>query len=286
MVSVAEPLSSGTSGTSVPLIDRVVRWSGWTLAGSVWASGAVFGLYMLLFFGGTALHGTLDRWNESLDFLHPANAPSATAGIGVHFLAGGLLLILGPLQLMGSIRRAYPALHRWLGRIYVAAAGIAGVGGLVFILVAGTIGGPVMNVGLAGYGVLVTLCSVKAYTEAQARRFERHRAWAIRLFSLVVGSWLFRIDYGFWFMIAGKVGHTHLFRGPFDYFMDFFFYLPNLVVAELFIRTRRMAPHSALKAGAAAVLVTASAFVLTASFYFAVQFWVPGMVSGVTGAPL
>ncbi|WP_205215032.1 hypothetical protein [Sphingomonas sediminicola] len=40
-----------------------VRWSGWVLAAVVWASGAVFGLYILLFFGGNALHGALERWN-------------------------------------------------------------------------------------------------------------------------------------------------------------------------------------------------------------------------------
>lgn len=264
----------------------VVRWSGGALVAATWVSGALFGLYILLFFGGAVAHGALDRWNESLDHLHPANAPAATAGIGFHFLAGGLLLILGPIQLIGRVRRAVPALHRWLGRLYVLSAGIAGIGGLTFILVNGTIGGPVMNVGFGLYGALVASSALIAYAHARARRFDRHRAWAIRLFALVVGSWLYRMEYGFWLMAFGPIGHAHDFRGPFDAVMAFFFYLPNLMVAEFFIRGRRDSGTVAMKAGASLVLLAATAFVVTATIYFTANYWGPGMVSGVTGAPL
>lgn len=253
---------------------------------ATWVSGALFGLYMLLFFGGTAVHGTLDRWNESLDNLHPANAPAATVGIGAHFVAGGLLLILGPIQLMGRVRRAVPALHRWIGRLYVLASAAAGLGGLTFILDTGTIGGPVMNAGFGLYGALVATAAVLTYVHARGRRDELHRAWAIRLFALVVGSWLYRMEYGFWFMAVGPVGHAHHFSGWFDKVMDVFFYLPNLAVAELFIRARQATRSTALKTGATAALLASTAFVVTATLYFTANYWEPGMVSGVTGAPL
>jgi len=263
-----------------------VRWTGWSLAAATWVSGALFGLYILLFFGGAAAHGALDRWNESLDHLHPVNAPAATAGIGFHFLAGGLLLILGPIQLIGGIRRAVPAFHRWLGRLYVLSAGIAGAGGLTFILANGTVGGPVMSTGFGLYGALVVTAAMVSYVHARARRLETHRAWAIRLFALVVGSWLYRMEYAFWFMAIGRAGHTTSFHGLFDHVMTFFFYLPNLAVAELFIRSRSGSGSNATKAGACAVLLGATAFVVTATTYFTANYWGPGMVSGITGAPL
>src|SRR3546814_11556108 len=90
--------------------------------------------------------------------------------------------------LFRSIRRAAPRLHRWLGRLYVGAAAIAGVGGLGFILVKGTIGGTVMDIGFAIYGALMILCAERAFTHARQRRFDAHRAWAIRLFALTVRS--------------------------------------------------------------------------------------------------
>jgi hypothetical protein len=97
----------------------------------------LFGVYILLFFGGTAFAGAADRWNEVLPELHDPATPLPVLAIGAHFAAGGILLLLGPIQLMGAIRRAAPALHRWLGRLYVGAAGIAGLGGIGFILAKG-----------------------------------------------------------------------------------------------------------------------------------------------------
>jgi len=256
------------------------------LVAASWISGVLFGLYILLFFGGTAFAGVADRWDEALPELHDPAVPLAVLAIGAHFATGGILLLLGPIQLIGAIRRAVPALHRWLGRLYVASAGIAGLGGLGFIVSKGTIGGTVMNVGFGLYGLLMVLCATLAFTHARSGRMERHRAWAIRLFALTVGSWLYRMEYGFWFLTAGRVGHTDNFTGGFDMLMAFAFYLPNLAVAELFIRARRTQPGLAQRLGAAAVMLGASAFVTLATFVFTTRYWGPGMASGVTGAPL
>ena len=49
----------------------------------------------------------------------------------------------------------------WDG-IYALAALLTGLGGLVFIVAGGTVGGPVMSVGFAGYGLLMVLASVEA----------------------------------------------------------------------------------------------------------------------------
>src|SRR3546814_15120152 len=101
-----------------------------------------------------------------------------------------MLLLLGPIQLIGPVRRAVPRLHRWLGRLYVGAAALAGVGGLGFIIVKGTIGGPLMDVGFGIYGALLILCAARAFHLARQRWFDPPRAWATRPFALPSGLWL------------------------------------------------------------------------------------------------
>jgi hypothetical protein len=265
---------------------RALRWSAMLLVTATWVSGALFGAYILLFFGGTAIRGMAERWNESLPGLQSADALPATAAIGLHFLTGGILLLAGPVQLIGALRRAAPAVHRWIGRLYVVSAGLAGLGGLGFIFGKGTIGGWWMDLGFGIYGLLMVSAAVLTYLHARNRELERHRAWAIRLFALAIGSWLYRMEYGFWFLVAGRVGHSSDFTGWFDMAMVFAFYLPNLAVAELFIRARERRRHAGLAIGAALVLLAATAFVVLATWTFTTRFWGPGMLSGVTGVPL
>ena len=261
-----------------------LRWAAMLLVAVTWFSAAIFGAYILAFFGGTALRGQSDRWNEALPLLHEAATPLATIAIGSHFVTGGVLLLLGPIQLIGRVRREVPALHRWLGRAYVLCAGLSGVGGLGFIFSKGTIGGPVMSAGFGLYGALMTLCAALTYASARGGRYERHRAWAIRLFALTVGSWLYRMEYGFWFLVAGRLGHQSDFGGGFDAVMAFFFYLPNLAVAECFIRARRAPRGSAFDVSAVLVLVAASLFVTLATWTFTADYWGPGMMSGLRTA--
>ena len=226
------PLGSRSRGMSATLL----RWSGIALVATVWASATLFGLYILAFYAGALAEGDLARWNEVLPRIYERDTPLATASIALHFAAGGLILVLGCIQLINAVRRHFPTVHRWLGRVYVAASMLAGVGGLTFIATKGAIGGTVMDIGFGLYGLLMVLAAVQTLRHARARRMELHRAWAVRLFALAIGSWLYRMDYGFWLLLADGAGHTDTFRGPFDHVMAFFFYLPNLLVAEAFIR--------------------------------------------------
>ncbi|MGO4862208.1 DUF2306 domain-containing protein, partial [Campylobacter jejuni] len=105
------------------------------------------GAYIVAFFGGAALRGTPEQWNASLPALFDRAGPVGTMAIGAHFVAGGVLLLLGPIQLIARLRTGWPGLHRWLGRVYVTAAAVTGAGGLGFIITRGTIGGPVMDIG-------------------------------------------------------------------------------------------------------------------------------------------
>lgn len=259
-----------------------LRWPVAALTVTVWVSSALFAVFILAFYLGALRQDDLSSWNAFLPGLHVDDgSTSATAGIGVHFALGALILLLGPIQLLSSVRERWPRLHRVAGRIYVASAILTGLGGLVFIVLRGTVGGPMMSMSFALYGVLMAATAVLTVRYAIRRDLIRHRAWAIRLFALAIGSWLYRMDYGFWFAIADGAGHTDQFDGWFDRIMNLWFFLPNLLVAEIFIRARTLAMAPALRIAAGSILLIATGFLLLATWYFFTQAWLPAMLWGL-----
>lgn len=272
---VAQVMDDGAN----TMADRLLWLSARLLVAVTWVSAGLFGAYILAFYGGAIADGRMEGWNATLPRLYVPDSPLSILSMGVHFLMGGVLLLLGPVQLIGAVRSRWPVFHRWTGRLYVLAAFLTGLGGLIFIALLGTIGGMPMNLGFGLYGLLVVLASVETFRHARARRMDRHRAWAIRLFALVTGSWLYRMDYGFWLMLVGKLGHAQDFSGPFDIVMAFFFYLPNLIVAEAFIQGRKLAAAPALRVLAALVLLLATGFVALGTFYFTKFYWGPPILA-------
>lgn len=254
----------------------VVRWAGAALAGTAWLSGCLFALYILAFYGGALFDGAIQRGQPARMF-DPA-ALRASIGIGLHLLAGAVLLLLGPIQLFAALRKRWPALHRWSGRVYASAAMLAGAGGLVFILAKGTIGGAQMDIAFAIYGLALMLAAGNAVRHARARRFDAHRAWAIRLFALVIGSWLYRIEYTGWRVFAGNLGHTATFDGPFDTAMLYFFFVPNLLLAEAFLRARRESAATWLQALSALAMAFAAALLAVLTYFLALRAWGPPII--------
>jgi hypothetical protein len=177
------------------------------------------------------------------------------------------------------VRYYAPAVHRWLGRIYVAAAAFAGIGGLIFIFFTGTVGGLVMDIGFGLYGALMMLCALQTYRYARRRKLDIHRIWAIRLFALAIGSWLYRMEYGFWFIVAGELWHTNTFHGFFDFLMSFFFYIPNLLIAEAYLRGGSKHAGNAAKYITATVMAVSVGLLTIATYFFAAKYWLPAIVT-------
>lgn len=249
------------------------------LVGVCWVSAAIFGAYILAFYGGALRGHRLEAWNSTLPELYAARSPMSTIGIGLHFAGGGILLLLGPLQLIAAVRTRAPRLHRWVGRIYALAALLAGAGGLAYIVAHGTIGGTPMDVGFGLYGALVVVAAIATVRHAMARDLARHRAWALRLFALAIGSWLYRVEYGFWALATNLAGHTRDFQGGFDALMDFAFYLPNLAVVELVLRGPTWGPRAEL--ATTIVLWIVTLLIAAATVFFTVLAWAPGIVAGL-----
>ncbi len=246
---------------------------------TVWTSTLLFGLYILAFYATSLVSGNPTQWNQTLPGLYDPNENIATTGIGFHFAAGGIILILGCIQLIDKFRIRFLNAHRWIGLFYVSSSIVAGFGGLVFIFTKGTIGGTVMDIGFSLYGILMITAAILTLKNALSKNFKQHKAWAFRLFALAVGSWLYRMDYGFWFILADGVGHAKNFQGPFDQVMAFFFYLPNLLIVEIILKSKELKSSKFLNFSFSVILILATVFIMIGTYFFTQRYWGPAILS-------
>lgn len=191
-----------------------------------------FSLYALQF-GQGGLRNALPKPHYLL-----SDQTAANITVFIHMMTGGVITCLVPLQLIRPLRQIYPALHRWTGRIIVVAAIPTAIGGLAYIGLRGSIGGWPMDAGFALYGTLTLTAATQTIRHARARRMGKHHAWALRLFWLAIGSWLYRVHYGLWYLATGGLWSNPAFTGAFDLVQNVGFYLPYLIGVEIYLRRR------------------------------------------------
>jgi hypothetical protein len=235
---------------------RLFRWIGRSFYLAALLGLAIFGTYILLRGTGATVKN-FDQWRDLISGV-PMQATAdwiANVGIGMHYFMGTVLVLAWPILFSSRIRARHRAVHRWTGRVYVTAGLLAGIGGLSFILAHHDGGAP--HLAFAIWGGVMMLSAAMAYVHARARRFDLHRAWAIRLFAMVLGSWIFDLEDRAWRDLMGGAGFGEGGAlGPFDYALLYLFFVPNLLVAEYFIRNkhRRVVMPRALKWVALATL--------------------------------
>jgi len=218
---------------------RLIHGMGRVIQATAVAGLLAFGAYIVLRAVG-ATHRNFDQWRALVAGLAMPTAQDwiANLGIGLHFVMGAVLVLAWPILLSARIRARHRAVHRWTGRTYVTAGILAGAGGMSFILTHGAYT-PSASVAFAIWGAVMMLSAVMAYVHARAKRFDLHRAWAIRLFAMVLGSWVFDLEIRAWKDLTGGAGiGTGTTSGLFDYAILYLFFVPNLLVAEFFIRNK------------------------------------------------
>ncbi len=112
-----------------------------------------------------------------------------------HIACGIAAITLGLFQFVASLRKARPTVHRAIGSVYCAAAGVGGATGLplsFFIIDAGAdsmrpLFYPVIF-GFASLSVAWPAVTAMAFLRARQRRFDEHRAWMIRSYSLTFAA--------------------------------------------------------------------------------------------------
>jgi len=164
---------------------------------------------------------------------------AANVAIFGHMIFGAVITLLAPLQLIPPLRQRWPALHRMSGRVIVMAALATAVGGLAYMALRGTVGGPAMTAAFTLYGLLVAICAVQTIRFARAGRWLDHRDWALRLFFLCIASLLYRVHYGLWLSLTPGCCVQDDFRGTFDLINIWAFYVPYLFCVELGLARQR-----------------------------------------------
>ncbi len=234
-----------------------MRWSGGSWFTVAVTGQWIFAAYIALLYGRATLSGDLRGWNRVMPHGFIPGDPAGNAAVGIHLLWAFVLLVTGAVQLIPQVRRAWPALHRWSGRIYVSAAALTSLAGLYMVATRGSAGGPLMSLSVSLNGVLILAFAAMAWRQARARRFTEHRRWALRLFLAASGVWFFRIGLMLWLVIhRAPVGFDpDTFRGPLLDFLGFAQYLVPLAVLELYFAVERNGTRFARLALTAALAI-------------------------------
>ncbi|MEL7165441.1 MAG: DUF2306 domain-containing protein [Pseudomonadota bacterium] len=213
---------------------------------TIWLSLGVLMLAVMGFAVPSAQRGVAAFLGDTVARGRLTGGLAAEFGIYLHMMAGAIITCLAVVQWAGPLRRHAPRLHRASGRLLAPLALITATGGLVYIMVEGTIGGALMDVGFGLYGGLMVIAALQTRRFAIARDLTRHRAWGLRLIVLCLGSWLYRVHYGLWFAGTCSIGPDLCgagvqpdFRGLFDQITIFAFYLPYLGLVEWHLRRGR-----------------------------------------------
>jgi len=112
----------------------------------------------------------------------------------LHVGGGVVALAVGPWQLWTGLRTRMPALHRALGRLYVAAVLAAAAGGL--LLAPLSQGGPVAHLAFATGAVGLLAVTAMAFVAIRRRQIAAHRAWMVRSYALIFAAVTFRLWLG------------------------------------------------------------------------------------------
>ena len=147
--------------------------------------------------------------------------------LDVHVAGAATALLLGPLQFLPRLRANHRKLHRWIGRTYVVGCLIGGAGGLIMAF--GSTAGPIAGVGFGSLAVCWIIANIEAWRMAVNRRFDAHRAWMIRSFAMTFGAVTLRL-----YLPLIPLFHVSFLDGYRA--ISFLAWIPNLIVAELYIR--------------------------------------------------
>lgn len=147
-----------------------------------------------------------------------------------HVAGAATALLVVPLQLLPAVRKRWPAVHRWLGRLYVVSCTVGGVAGA--LLAFGSAAGPVAT---AGFGLLALgwlTTTLTGWMAARRKQFAMHREWMIRSFALTFAAVTLRIYLAI--LPTLPVPFINGYRA-----VSFLCWVPNALLAELWIRQYR-----------------------------------------------
>jgi uncharacterized membrane protein len=155
----------------------------------------------------------------------------------MHILPGFLFMVLGPLQFLPQLRRRRLELHRWSGRVFIAAGAVIGISALIMSPQM-AIGGANETVATMLFALLFLFALGKAFLHIRRRQVAQHREWMIRAFAIGLAVATIRPIVGVFFATSRL---THL--TPQQFFGTAFWlgFTLHAIAAEIWINYTR--PH-------------------------------------------
>lgn len=148
-----------------------------------------------------------------------------------HVFGSAFALVLGPFQFASRLRSGRPALHRWLGRLYLAVGVLIG-GAAGLLLAFNASGGGIAQLGFGGLAVAWLASGVMAWRAIRAGDVPTHRRWMVRNFALTFAAVTLRL----W--LPGMVASGVPFATAYPV-VAWLCWVPNLLVAEWFFNRAR-----------------------------------------------
>ena len=156
--------------------------------------------------------------------------------IYLHAFAAIVAVALGPWQFFPAVRRHWPRVHRWSGRIYLVVGVLCGGGaGLVLSLTAH--GGVLARSGFLAVALLWLVTGWMAYVSIRAGDVRRHRDWMYRNFALTFGAVTLRLYLG----VAAAAGFSFDSAYPVIAWLS---WLPNILLVDAWMCWQQRRPPS------------------------------------------
>jgi uncharacterized membrane protein len=150
--------------------------------------------------------------------------------LAVHAFSGSVALILGPFQFLPGLRAKRPRLHHLTGRFYVAGCLVGGASGLALAI--GSTSGPVVSLGFGLMAIAWLFVTTGAVYAAMRRNIKAHRAGMVRSYALTMAAIALRFELPG--MMIGGVDPILAYE-----IVAWSCWLPNLILAEIWLLTRR-----------------------------------------------
>ena len=144
-----------------------------------------------------------------------------------HITGGSVALLLGPWQFSTKLRERALNLHRWLGRIYLAAVVLGSLAG--FTLAFFSEEGPPTHFGFGALAVLWFATGLTAYRRILRGNIESHRQWMVRNYALTLAAVTLRNELPLMLVARMQFSHAYV-------IVSWLCWVPNLLVAEWLLR--------------------------------------------------
>ncbi|MCU5374130.1 MULTISPECIES: DUF2306 domain-containing protein [Bacillus cereus group] len=148
-----------------------------------------------------------------------------------HITTSIVALVIGPFTLSTKFRERNINRHRIMGRIYMVGILLGGLSGLYLSFYA--TGGLVAKLGFGLLSVLWLTSAYEALHRVKNKKIKEHRNWMIRNYALTFAAVTLRIWLPLFIVLFG-IEHFELSYA----IIAWLAWVPNLIVAELFIRKR------------------------------------------------